>query len=73
MEGSYDIYKRTAMIFLLNCMQHSINYSLKFAPMFKYFCDRFFSKKNLKEMCKGVVHYNCVKGVTRTLLSKYLG
>lgn len=24
-------------------------------------------------MCKGIICYNCVKGVTRTLLSKYLG
>lgn len=74
MEVSCDVSKGAALICQLNGMQCSINSGLKLALMHKHFWDRFFSKKNWKEMCKGIICYDCVKDVPGTfLLLEYSG
>lgn len=56
-----NICNRVAETCWLNGMQRSISYSLKFVLMFKYFCDRFFSKKNQKGKWKGKICHNCLR------------
>lgn len=40
------------------------NYSLKFALMFEYFCDRFFSKKRREGTGRREVCRSCAAGIT---------